>query len=169
MLLGLSLPAFTALHVAISLAGIASGAIALAAMISGKLPKKTTAIFLATTVATSVTGCMFPATSFGPPQIVGVISLVVLALAIPALYGGHLRGLWRPVYIMGAVLALYLNVFVFVVQAFQKLPFLHSFAPTGSEPPFLVVQVAVLVIFAALGLLAIKRFASRPEANPRRP
>jgi hypothetical protein len=113
-------------------------------------------------VLTSVTGFLFHSTSFGPPQVVGVLSLVVLAAAIPALYVFHLAGIWRVVYIVGATIALYFNAFVGVVQAFQKLPFLQPLAPTQSEPPFLVAQIAVLAIFIVLGFLALKRF--HPQA-----
>jgi len=115
-------------------------------------------LFLATTVLTSVTGFLFHFTSFGPPEIVGAISLVILAIALVALYPSHLAGVWRPVYVVTAVLAFYLNVFVLVVQGFQKVGVLHALAPTGSEPPFLVAQAVVLVAFVALGYLAVRRF-----------
>jgi hypothetical protein len=87
-----------------------------------------------------------------------VISLVILAAAIPALYVFHLAGIWRVVYIVGAVIALYLNAFVGVVQAFQKLSFLQPLALTQSEPPFIVAQLVLLAIFVALGIGAVKRF-----------
>jgi hypothetical protein len=110
------------------------------------------------TVLTSVTGFFFPFTKFGPPHAFGVLSLIVLAVAIPALYVYHLAGPWRWLYVTGAVVALYFNVFVGVVQAFQKPPFLQPLAPTQSEPPFLVAQAAVLVIFIALGIVAVRSF-----------
>jgi len=113
-----------------------------------------TALFLITTVATSVTGFMFHSKSFGPPHVVGLISLVVLAVAIVALYVYRLAGSWRWIYVVTATAALYLNCFVGVVQAFQKLPFLQPLAPTQSEPPFLIAQLAVLAIFVVLGFLA---------------
>jgi hypothetical protein len=122
-----------------------------------------TALFLATTVLTSVTGFFFHSASFGPPHVVGVISLAVLAVAILALYLYRLTGAWRWIYIVGAVVALYLNVFVGVVQAFQKLPALAALAPTQSEPPFLVAQLVVLAAFVLLRITAVKRF--HPEAN----
>ena len=164
MILGLSVPAFTTLHVIISLIGIASGLVVLFAMLGNKRLDGVTALFLATTVATSATGFLFHSKAIGPPHIVGVISLIVLAVALLALYGRRLAGVWRPVYVITAVLALYLNCFVAVVQAFQKLPFLQPLAPTGSEPPFAVAQGAVLIVFAVLGFLAVKRFhpAGRP-------
>jgi hypothetical protein len=164
MILGLSTSAFTLVHVVISLVGILAGAIVLVAMIGDKRLDGWNVLFLVTTVATSATGFLFHSTSFGPPHVVGAISLVVMAVALLALYGRHLSGLWRAIYIASAVLALYLNVFVGVVQAFQKLPFLQTLAPTQSEPPFLVAQLVVLVIFVALGFLAVIRFHPLPKA-----
>jgi hypothetical protein len=128
MILGMSTPTFTLLHVIISLIGIASGLIVLFGMFGSNRLSGWTALFLLTTVLTSVTGFFFPSTSFGPPQIVGVISLVVLALTLLGLYIFDLRGSWRWIYIGGATIALYLNVFVGVVQAFQKLAFLQPLA-----------------------------------------
>jgi hypothetical protein len=148
----------------LSLIGIVSGIIAVVAMVGGKRLDGWTTLFLVTTVATSVTGFFFPFASFGPPHVIGVISLVVLAIAIPALYGYRLAGSWRWIYVAGAVLALYLNVFVGVVQAFQKLPFLQPLAPTQSEPPFLVAQLVMMAIFIILGLAAVKRFHPGPKA-----
>jgi hypothetical protein len=161
MIIGMSVHAFTVLHTIISLIGIVSGLIWLAAMLSGRR-SAWTSLFLLTTVLTSVTGFMFHSTSFGPPQIVGVISLVVLAIAIAALYLGHLAGSWRWIYVVTAVLALYLNVFVGVAQSFDKIPALHALAPTATETPFKVAQLIVLLIFVWLGLRALKRF--RPAA-----
>jgi len=163
MIVGLSTSAFTTVHVIISLIGIFSGAAVLFGWLGGKSSDRWTALFLATTVLTSVTGFFFHSASFGPPHVLGVISLVVLAGAISALYIFHLAGFWRWVYIVGATMALYLNVFVGVVQAFQKLPFLQPLAPTQSEPPFLIAQIAVLAIFVVLGFLSLKRF--HPQAS----
>lgn len=164
MILGMSLAAFTLLHVIISLLGIASGLVVLAGMLGGRLLNGWNGFFLLTTIATSVTGFMFHSKSFGPPHIVGVISLVVLAVALFALYSRRLVGSWRWIYAATAVAALYLNVFVGVVQAFQKLPFLHALAPNGSEPPFVVAQGLVLLIFVALGIQAAKRFHRTAQA-----
>ena len=122
-----------------------------------------TALFLATTVLTSVTGFFFPSTGFGPAHAVGILSLVVLAAAIVALYFFHLAGPWRWIYTVGAVLALYLNVFVAVVQAFQKLPPLAALAPTQSEPPFLIAELVMMAIFIVLGVVAVKRFHGIPS------
>jgi hypothetical protein len=158
MILGMSLSRFTTLHVILSLIGIASGLVVLIGMLAGRQLEGLTALFLATTVLTSVTGFFFPFTKLLPSHVLGVISLVVLAAALAALYVFELAGAWRWIYVAGALLALYLNVFVGVVQAFQKLSFLQPLAPTQSEPPFLVTQVAVLVIFVALGIVALRSF-----------
>ena len=158
MILGMSLSTFTTLHVIISLIGIVTGLVVLLGMLGGRKLDSWTAIFLATTVLTSATGFLFPFTKLLPSHVVGIISLAVLAIALLALYGLHLAGLWRWIYVAAAVLALYLNVFVGVVQAFQKLAFLQPFAPTQTEAPFIVAQVVVLAIFVVLGFLAVKRF-----------
>ncbi len=158
MILGLSTDTFTLVHVVISLIGILAGAVVLAEMIAGRRLAAWNAIFLVTTVVTSVTGFFFHADSFGPPQVIGGISLAALAVALFALYGRSLAGFWRATYVASAMLALYLNVFVAIVQAFQKLPFLEALAPTQSEPPFLVAQSIVLVAFVILGFLAVRRF-----------
>jgi hypothetical protein len=162
MIIGMSLSAFTTFHVLLSLIGIASGLIVLGAMIEGKRAPVWTAIFLLTTIATSVSGFLFPFKSFDPALVVGTISLVLLAIAAFALYVLHLGGPWRLIYVVAAVMALYLNVFVAVVQAFQKVAFLHGLAPTQSEPPFAIAQGTVLIIFLLLGVFAIRRF--RPLA-----
>jgi hypothetical protein len=158
MILGMSTANFTQLHVIISLIGIASGLIVVFAMLGAKRAPALTAIFLATTVATSVTGFMFHFASFGPPEIVGAISLVVLALSVLALYSYKLAGVWRRIYVVTAVLALYLNVFVAVVQTFQKVAFFHALAPTQTESPFAVAQGIVLLAFIAVGVAAARKF-----------
>jgi len=117
-----------------------------------------TAVFLATTILTSVTGFAFPFDRFLPSHWFGVISLVVLAVALLALYAFRLAGPWRRLFVAAAVVALYLNVFVAVVQAFQKLAFLQPLAPTQSEAPFLLAQLVVLAVFIVLGILAARRF-----------
>jgi hypothetical protein len=154
----MSTSTFTLVHVVLSLIGIFSGLIVLFGMLGAKRLGGWTALFLVTTVLTSATGFLFTSTSFTPAQAVGAISLVVLAVAIVALYVCRLAGAWRWIYVAGAVLALYLNAFVSVVQAFQKLTFLQPLAPTQSEPPFLITQVVVIAIFAVLGIVAAKRF-----------
>jgi hypothetical protein len=146
------------IHVVLSLIGIASGLVVLYGLLSGKPLAGWTALFLVTTVLTSVTGFPLPPYGFDPPRAVGTLSLVLLALAIVALYAFHLAGAWRWIYVSTAVAALYLNCFVAVVQSFQKLSFLKPLAPTQSEPPFLVAQLAVLAAFVVLGILAVMRF-----------
>jgi hypothetical protein len=127
-------------------------------MLNSELSRGWTALFLATTILTSATGFPIPPIALDPPRVVGVISLVALAIAVLALYGRDLTKAWRWIYVIGSVVALYLNVFVFVAQAFQKLSFLQPLAPTQSEPPFLAAQLLVLLIFVVLGGVAAKRF-----------
>jgi uncharacterized membrane protein SirB2 len=158
MVFGMSLATYTVLHTILSLIGIAAGIVALFGMLGGKLLKGWTWIFLLTTILTSVTGYGFPVTGLMPSHIVGAISLVVLAIALYALYGRHLSGAWRWIYVVTAVIALYLNSFVGVFQAFLKLPALHALAPTQSEPPFQIAQLATLVIYIVLGFLAVRKF-----------
>lgn len=158
MTLGLSLAAFTQLHVIISLVGIASGFAVAYGLIKGKRMNRTTAVFLVTTILTSVTGFGFPIVKFGPPHWIGVISLVVLAFAVAARYPFRLEGSWRWVYVFGAILAQYLNVFVLVVQMFQKIDALHALAPTQAEPPFAIAQLGVLAIHVAVAFFANARF-----------
>jgi hypothetical protein len=158
VILGMTTSTFTLLHVLISLAGIGSGFIVVYGLLTGKRLDGWTAIFLATTVLTSLTGFLFPVEHLLPSHIVGIISLVVLAIAILARYGLHLSGAWRWVYVVCSVLALYLNSFVAVVQSFLKVPALKALAPTQKEPPFLVVQLIVMALFIVLGILAVKKF-----------
>lgn len=158
MVFGMSLSAFTTFHTILSLIGIAAGLVVLFQMLRGRFSKSWTWLFLFTTIMTSVTGYGFPASQILPSHIVGGISLVVLALALYALFGKRLAGGWRAIYVVAAAIALYLNCFVGVVQAFMKLPPLHALAPTGGEPPFMVAQLATLVFFVVAGLLAFRRF-----------
>jgi hypothetical protein len=152
---------FTFLHVLLSLIGIFSGFIAVFGMIAGKRLDGWTALFLVTTALTSLTGFFFPFHKLLPSHILGIISLVVLGIAIPARYLLHLAGTWRKVYAVTASMALYLNVFVLVAQLFMKVPPLHALAPTQSEPPFLISQVAVMALFIVLTIAATIKF--RPE------
>lgn len=161
MILGMSLSTFTQVHVILSLIGIVAGFVVLFAMFGSKPVVGWTALFLATTLLTSASGFLFPFKELLPSHIVGVISLVVLAAALFALYVRHLAGAWRWVYVASAVFALYLNVFVGVVQAFQKLSFLKPLAPTQSEPPFVIAQAVVLLLFVALGIAAVRAFHPR--------
>jgi hypothetical protein len=151
------LAAFTIFHVVISLVGILAGFVVVFALISAKKSSGWTATFLVTTAATSVTGFLFPFHKFLPSHGVGIVSLLVLAVTTPALYVYHLAGPWRRTYVIGAVIALYLNVFVLIAQFFMKVPTLKALAPTQSEPPFLATQIGVMLIFIVLGVLAAKR------------
>ena len=165
MILGMSTSTYTMVHVILSLVGIFAGLVVVFGMLSSKMLEGWTALFLATTVLTSATGFPFPRDHILPSHIVGVISLIVLAIAIYALYSRHLAGSWRWIYVVGAVVALYLNVFVAVFQSFLKLPALNVLAPTQSEPPFLVAQSVALLIFIALAVVAIRSFHPQPDTS----
>ena len=158
MVLGLSLPNFTLLHVIISLVAIAAGAVTLIGMFGSKRVPGWTAWFLGLTALTCITGFLFPFIKVLPSHITGVICSAVLAIAIFALYSRKLAGAWRWIYVATATMALYLNVFVLVVQAFLKVESLQSLAPTQSEPPFVIAQGIVLLAFIAFGILAARRF-----------
>ena len=161
MIAGLSIDNFTNLHVAISLVGIVSGLIVLAGMLRARRLPGWTALFLVTTILTSVTGFMFPISGLTPGIVFGLISIVILVIALAALYLKHLSGAWRWIYVTTALVALYLNVFVLIVQSFQKLPALQKLAPTQSEPPFLIAQAVALIAFLILGAMAARKF--RPD------
>jgi hypothetical protein len=161
-------------HVGVSVVAIIAGFIALYGLLTGKLLGGVTALFLLTTAATSITGFFFHRPHILPSHIVGAISLVVLAATALALYSFGLRGKWRVLYVLGATLSLYLNVFVLVAQAFLKVASLHALAPNGSEPPFAIAQGVVLLVFVIIGLTATRRFrpgsatpvrGARPVAN----
>lgn len=158
MILGMTLFQFKVLHTALSLLGIASGLNVLGRMVRMRPLGASNTIFLWTTILTSVTGFFFPFAQIGPPHIVGVVSLVVLAAACWALWMGNLYGHWRGVYVVSAVIALWLNFMVGIIQAFQKLPPLQKLAPTGGEPIVLVCQGLAMLMFIGLGWLAYKRF-----------
>jgi len=154
----MTLETYTLVHVLISLVGIGSGFVVMFGLLTGKRLGGWTALFLASTVATSVTGFGFPFDHLLPSHKVGFVSLVVLAVAILARYRLHLAGAWRRVYVVCATVALYLNVFVGVVQAFLKVPVLKAMAPKQTEPPFVVTQGVVLALFVVLGVVAAIRF-----------
>jgi hypothetical protein len=149
---------FTLVHVIISLAGIGAGFVAVLGLIASRRLDGWNAVFLAATIATSVTGFFFPFHGITPGIVVGILSMIILAIAVYARYGRHLAGVWRGAYVVTATMALYFNVFVFVVQLFEKVETLRALAPTQSEPPFLVAQTVVLVLFVVLGILAMKKF-----------
>jgi len=155
---------FTLFHVAISLLAIGSGFVVLYGLIENKRLDSWTAFFLSTTVATSVTGFFFPITRVTPGLVLGAISMIVLAVAIYARYGRRLAGHWRPIYVVSAVAALYFNVFVLIVQSFQKVPFLKALAPTQSEAPFAIAQLVALAAFLILGYLSTTHFRAETQA-----
>jgi hypothetical protein len=158
VILGLSPEGFLLLHVAISMIGIFTGFIVMGGMYaSNKLPLWT-AIFLVTTILTSVTGFLFPVTIFTPALAVGILSMMILVVALLALYVYRLAGWWRFAYVAAALTALYLNFFVFMVQSFQKVTFLQHLAPRQAEPPFIITQSVVLLMFLVLGVIALWRF-----------
>jgi len=161
---GIPTEAFVQIHVGISLVAIVSGLIVLYGLLTGKLLGGWTALFLATMTLTSVTDFPLPPFGWDPVRVLGTILLVLLGAAVLALYIFHLAGAWRPIYVVAAVTSLYLNCFVGVVQAFQKVSALHALPPTQSEPPFLIAQVAVLVAFVVLGVVAVVR--PHPQNNP---
>jgi len=158
MIIGLSIENFTILHVAISLIAILSGLIVLVGMLQARTLPGWTALFLITTILTSVTGFMFPISGLTPGIVVGLISVAILAIALTALYLKGLAGAWRWIYVTTALIALYLNVFVLIVQSFQKVPTLQKLAPTQSELPFQITQGVVLAAFIILGIMAARRF-----------
>jgi len=149
---------FTLIHVVISVLGIVSGCVVVGGLIAGARLNGWTSFFLATTILTSATGYGFPFTAVSPAQVVGGISLVLLAVCLAARYWKQLEGGWRATYVITAVAALYLNVFVLVVQLFAKTPALAQLAPTQQEPPFAVTQALVLALFAWLGRAALRGF-----------
>jgi hypothetical protein len=160
MMLGLSLSAFTILHVIISLIAIVAGLVVMFGMVNSTRPAGLTAIFLIFTILTSVTGFMFPFNGVTPGIVLGILSCVLLAIACLALYGRHLAGPWRWIYVVTALVSLYLNVFVLVIQSFLKIPPLHELAP-GNPPAgaaFAAVQGIVLVFFAVMIVRVWRRF-----------
>ncbi len=153
-----TLTVLTLVHVVLSLIGIGSGLVVVFGLITRKQLKGWTALFLTTTIATSVTGFLFPVHKFLPSHAVGILSLIVLALAVFAFYERRLAGAWRRIYVIGAVIALYLNVFVLIVQLFQKVPALRAMAPTQSEPAFKITQLIVLTVFIVLCIAVAMKF-----------
>lgn len=158
MILGMSLQSFTVFHLILSMIGIAFGFIVAGGILaSNKLPGWT-ALFLLTTILTSATGFLFPFTKLLPSHIVAIISLVLLAVALYALYAKDLVGVWRAIYIVTAMLALWFNVFVLIAQSFQKVALLNVYAPTGAEPPFAITQGVVLVFFIFVIVVGLRTF-----------
>ena len=163
MILGLSTATFTLLHVLISLVGIGSGLVVMYGFLTSKRFRRWTALFLASTILTSVSGFGFPFDHLLPAHIVGILSLLVLSIATVALYGMHMRGAWRAIYVISASIALYFNVFVLVVQSFEKVPALNALAPTQKESPFAITQLMFLVLFVVLTVMGVRFFERQPS------
>jgi hypothetical protein len=168
MILGMSLSTFITVHVIISLIGIVAGIIVMFGMLGSNRMPGLTAIFLLFTILTSATGFLIPpllSDKLLPSHIIGALSLVLLAVACFALYGQKLSGRWRLIYVLTALISLYLNVFVLVIQSFLKIPALHALAPSvpPSEPPFAIVQGIVLVFFVIVIIGAVRRYRPMPS------
>src|SRR5436305_11172586 len=157
------LQTYTIIHILISLVAIFTGVVVLLGMLASKRLDNWTKWFFITAVATTITGFFFPFHGFTPAIGLGIISLPFLALTIFARYPKHLAAAWRWIYVIGAVICLYFNLFVLVVQSFEKVPALHAIAPTQTEPPFKLAQLAVLIFSILLGIVAVVRF--RPESR----
>ena len=162
MILGMPVSTFTLIHVLISLVGILTGIVVVIGLCGNSRLSGWTGLFLITTLLTSLTGFLFPIKAIGPPHIVGALSLVLLIPCLLGLYMFKLAGNWRWIYVITAVAALYLNVFVAVVQAFGKIGFLHALAPKGNEPPFAVAQGLVLLLFVVIAVVGVRKFRPRP-------
>jgi hypothetical protein len=158
MILGMSTADFTLLHTILSLIAIVSGFIVLGGMYAARRLPGWTELFLVTTALTSITGFFFPNTKITPGQVFGAATLIVMVPTLIALYRFRLHGVWRWIYAGGAVVVLFLNFFVLIAQAFAKVTVLQPLAPTQSEPPFLITEFIVLVIFVVLGVLPLVRF-----------
>jgi len=168
MILGMSLSTFVTVHVIISLIGIVAGIIVMFGLLGSNRMPGLTAIFLLFTILTSATGFLIPpllSEKLLPSHIVGILSLVLLAIACVALYGMKISGAWRSIYVVTAMTSLYLNVFVLIIQAFLKVPALHALAPSvpPSEPPFAIIQGIVLVFFVIVIIGAVRRFRPMPS------
>jgi hypothetical protein len=161
MIFGMSFLVF--IHVVISLVAIGAGFVVAAGLLNAQLQGRITALFLAMTALTCISGFIRPASAFQPSHATGIVTMVVFAVAAYARYSRHLIGAWRWIYAVAAVLCLYLNVFVLVVQLFLKVPALKALAPTGAEPPFQIAQAIVLALFALLTIVAARKFRPEPR------
>ena len=153
---------YTIIHTLISLGAIFTGLVVLFGMLAGYRLDGWTKWFLITAVATTITGFFFPFHGLTPAFKLGIITVPILAITIYARYPKELAGAWRWIYVIGAVMSLYFNLFVLVVQAFQKVPALHAMAPTQTEPPFKLTQLVVLALSVLLGIVAAIRFRPQP-------
>lgn len=158
MILGMSTSTYTLIHVLISFVGIGSGLAVMYGMLRAHRLDVITMVFVVSTALTSLTGFAFPNEHITPGIVIGILSLIVLAIAILGRYVMHMRGPWRAIYVITAAIALYFNCFVLIAQSFEKVPALHALAPTQKEPPFAVAQVILLVLFVVLTVMAVKRF-----------
>jgi hypothetical protein len=166
MILGMSLATFTMVHVIVSLTAIVAGLVVMFGMFGSRRMPSLTAVFLILTILTSLTGFMFPFNGITPGILIGILSIILLAVACFALYGMKLAGAWRWIYVLTALVSLYLNIFVLVIQSFLKVPALHALAPSvpPAEPPFAVVQGVVLVLFVVVIIAVLRRY--RPLSAP---
>lgn len=155
---------YTLLHVAISLIAIVAGFVVIAQMLQWRESARWTAVFLITTILTSVTGFGFPATQLTPGHVFGIVSLIALGLAVYGRYSRKLAGKWRATYAISAIFAQYLNFVVLILQSFQKVPPLHALAPTLNAPVLLAVQLVTLVVFIVVGIRAVTRFRPAGDA-----
>jgi hypothetical protein len=163
-ILGMSLSLFTRIHVAISVIAIAAGLVAVRGMLAARVLRAVTALFLITTLLTSLTGFLFPFNGITPGIVIGILSVILLLAAVLALYTFHLAGAWRSIYVICSVIALWFNVFIFIVQSFEKVPAFHALAPTQTEPPFKIAQIFALAIFVLLGIFAVRKFHPAPAS-----
>jgi hypothetical protein len=162
MIFGMSTAIYTIIHVIISLIGIGTGFIVLYGLLNGKLLSPWNFVFLVTTILTSLTGFGFPNTSITPGIVLGLLSIIVLAIAVLALCTFNLNGPWRRTYAISAMIALYFNCFVLIAQSFEHVPALHALAPTATEGPFKIAQLLLLVLFIVLIIGAGRKFRSLP-------
>jgi hypothetical protein len=158
MILGLNLVQFTYLHVFLSLVSIGAGIFIIYGLLTSRRLSILTSLFLVTTVATSLTGFLYPFNGVTPGIILGILSMIVLVLAIVALYVKKLAGPWRGTYVVSVMLAYYFNFFVLIAQSFDKVSALHAIAPSQKSPGFGITQLAVLLIFILLTSRAFKKF-----------
>jgi hypothetical protein len=156
--------AFTLFHTALSLIQFVSGFVVVFALMGSRDGGTWMPVYLASGIATSVTGFMFPVSGFLPSHAFGILSLALFAVILLARYKFHLAGAWRGIFVASLVLTVYLDAFVAIVQAFLKIPSLHALAPNGSEPPFAIAQAILLVLFIALGVIASRSY--HPAAKP---
>ena len=158
MVLTMNLSTFTAIHTALSVIALLSGVVVLIGLLRSQRCPLVTLLYFVTAIATSATGFGFPNTTFTPAEVVGVISLVLLGIAVLARYSYAFAGSARWLYVLGVTLSLYFLFFVLVAQAFSKIAALRVFAPTQSEPPFAIAQGVLLLVFVAITVATVRKF-----------